>query len=229
MFEVQYNDINNFDLHKILLERGLIVIRNACLEVDDFEELTNKMGKSLVTTKHVLNKARTIQELSNKGLFSNGDVGWHNDWSYGRGNYFGTILHNVKNGHLSPTWFCDTSNAPNDLKNIYKNSIGKYYPPADLHNLCFTEKQLALLKKQKITRPFITNHHITGEEILYCSINTIQENKVDLKPFESWIEENAYMHNWQDNDVLIWDNLKMIHKRVAFEGERLLWRTQFII
>jgi len=34
---------------------------------------------------------------------------------------------------------------------------------------------------------------------------------------------------WEPYDILIWDNLKMNHKRVAFEGERLLWRTQFLI
>ena len=51
----------------------------------------------------------------------------------------------------------------------------------------------------------------------------------NLKPLRDWTEENAYMHEWEDGDLLIWDNLKMNHKRVSFEGERLLWRTQFMI
>ena len=46
---------------------------------------------------------------------------------------------------------------------------------------------------------------------------------------KDYLEENAYKHEWEVGDLLIWDNLKMNHKRVSFEGERLLWRTQFMI
>lgn len=196
---------------------------------EQFETIAHSLGKPLVTDKHVLNEARTVQELSNTGLFSNGDVDWHHDWSYGRGNYFGTILYNVKNAHLSPTWFCDMSKAPRELLEMYKDAVGNYYPPTHLHNQCFTEKQLRLLEKQKVSRPFHIKHYVTNEDILYCSISTLRDNDVDLQPIINWIEENAYKHEWQDNDILIWDNLKMQHKRIAFEGTRLLWRTQFTI
>ena len=199
------------------------------IDLEEFEKIANSLGKPLVTDKHVLNESRTVQELSNTGLFGDGDVDWHHDWSYGRGNYFGTILYNVKNAELSPTWFCDMSKAPDHLKQLYKDAIGRYYPPTHLHNTCFTEKQLRLLEKQKVSRPFVINHHITGEEILYCSVSTIRENDLDLSPIIEWVEENSYKHEWEENDILVWDNLKMIHKRVAFEGERLLWRTQFAI
>ena len=199
------------------------------LELNDFERITESLGKPLVTSKHVLNKKRTVQELSNNGLFGDGDVDWHHDWSYGRGNYFGTILYNVKNAELSPTWFCDMSKVPDSLKYIYKNAVGEYYPPTHLHGQCFTEKQLRILKKQAVTRPYIINHHVTGEEILYCSIGTLQNHDWVLTPLREWIEENAYKHIWEENDILIWDNLKMNHKRESFEGERLLWRTQFLI
>ena len=42
-----------------------------------------------------------------------------------------------------------------------------------LHGQCFTEKQLRILEKQGVERPFIINHHVTGEEILYCSVGTL--------------------------------------------------------
>jgi len=229
MFEIEYKDIDNFNLQEKLLDHGLIVIRNASLQIEDFEKITSSLGKALVTTKHVLNESRTVQELSNVGLFGNGDVNWHHDWSYGRGNYFGTILYNVRNAHLSPTWFCDMSKAPDILKYMYKDAVGEYYPPAHLHGDCFTAQQLRILEKQKVTRPYIIKHHVTNEEILYCSIGTLQNFDWNITPIREWIEENAIKHDWEDNDILIWDNLKMNHKRVAFEGERLLWRTQFII
>lgn len=221
---------NLSDLKDKLLEHGLVKIEcSKSLTIEEFELIATSLGKPLVTDKHVLNTNRTVQELSHNALFGNDDVEWHHDWSYGRGNYFGTILYNVKNAHLSPTWFCDMSKAPNELKLLYKDAVGSYYPPIHLQDKCFTEKQLRILEKQKVKRSFIINHHITNEEILYCSIGSLQNHTIDVTPIKEWIEENSYRNDWADNDILIWDNLKMNHKRIAFEGERLLWRTQFLI
>jgi len=221
---------NLSDLKDKLLEHGLVKIEcSKSLTIEEFELIATSLGKPLVTDKHVLNTNRTVQELSHNALFGNDDVEWHHDWSYGRGNYFGTILYNVKNAHLSPTWFCDMSKAPNELKLLYKDAVGSYYPPIHLQDKCFTEKQLRILEKQKVKRSFIINHHITNEEILYCSIGSLQNNTIDVTPIKEWIEENSYRNDWADNDILIWDNLKMNHKRIAFEGERFLWRTQFLI
>lgn len=222
------DDLNN--LRDKLLEHGIVKIKcSKSLTIEEFELIATSLGKPLVTDKHVLNTNRTVQELSHNALFGNDDVEWHHDWSYGRGNYFGTILYNVKNAHLSPTWFCDMSKAPNELKLLYKDAVGSYYPPIHLQDKCFTEKQLRILEKQKVKRSFIINHHITNEEILYCSIGSLQNNSINVTPIKEWIEENSYRNDWADNDILIWDNLKMNHKRIAFEGERLLWRTQFLI
>jgi alpha-ketoglutarate-dependent taurine dioxygenase len=212
------------------MKNGLVrVCCPAPLKIAEFENIVSTLGKALVTNRHVLNADRTVQELSNDGLFGDGDVDWHHDWSYGRGNYFGTILYNVENAHLSPTWFCDMSKAPTDLKEKYTSVIGKYYPPTHLQDKCFTEKQLKLLTKQRVSRPFVMNHYITGEEILYCSLGTLQEVEVNLGPIREWMEENKYVHVWKENEILLWDNLKMSHKRFSFQGKRLLWRTQFII
>ena len=230
MIELGFNQFLGMDSKELLLGNGLVIVRNANINISDFENISKELGKNLVTSKHVLNKNRTIQELSNNGLFGDGDVEWHHDWSYGRGNYFGTILYNVENAHLSPTWFCDMSKAPDVLKYVYRGGCGTYYPPTHLQDDCFTEKQLALLKKQRVQRDFVINHHVTGEEILYCSFGTIDPgHDWDLRPIKEWVEDNAYKHEWEDGDLLIWDNLKMNHKRVSFEGERLLWRTQFMI
>ena len=205
---------------------------------DTFLDFLDSLGNLVLENDTNINKEqflklqfenRTVQELSNNGLFGEGEVDWHHDWSYGRGNYFGTVLCNVKNAHLSETWFCDMSKAPTELKNLYKNSVGRYYPPQHLHDTCFTEKQLRILEKQKVERPFIIKHHVTGEEILYCSIGTIQDTEEDLDPIRDWVEENCIKYEWEPHDILLWDNLKMMHKRFAFEGTRFLWRTQFLI
>ena len=164
METVNYGELaSGYDLKTSLMKNGLV--RVCCpvpLKINEFENIVSTLGKSLVTDRHVLNDNRTVQELSNDGLFGDGDVDWHHDWSYGRGNYFGTILYNVKNAHLSPTWFCDMSKAPQQLKEKYESVIGKYYPPVHLQDKCFTDRQLKLLEKQRVSRPFVINHYITG-------------------------------------------------------------------
>ena len=42
-------------------------------------------------------------------------------------------------------------------------------------------------------------------------------------------EKYSYTHNWDDGDVLVWDNWTGLHKRPAFAGmpDRLLHRMQF--
>ena len=85
-------EYSSVDLRDLLLKFGLVKVRmNRQLTIDEFEDIASRLGKPLVTDKHVLNDNRTVQELSNNGLFGDGDVDWHHDWSYGRGNYLSLI------------------------------------------------------------------------------------------------------------------------------------------
>jgi len=242
MLEIEYKDYHKFNLKEEVLSNGIVCIRNAELTMPEFEKIAESLGKLLKTNKHAINEKRNIQELSNNELLRDGDVDWHNDWSYGRGNYFGTMLYNVKNAHLSPTWFVDTSKVPYWLKLHYIDCTGYYWLPQKNNevyafgtdseiNKCFTDKQLKILEKYVQKRSFVMDHFKTNEELLYCSLGTIQkmDNEKELDTFRDYCENNNYKHEWQEGDILLWDNLKMIHKRVAFEGDRILWRTQFSI
>lgn len=242
MFEIEYADIKNNNLNDLVLEHGLVIVRNAELQMQDFENIANGLGRLLKTHLHAINENRNIQELSNNELLRDGDVDWHNDWSYGRGNFYGTMLYNVKNAHLSETWFVDTSKVPEWLKDEYKDCVGYYWLPqfdgevqafntdSEIRK-CFTEKQLKILEKYVQQRPFVQNHFKTGEELLYCSLGTLQkmDNEREVDTFRKYCDENNYKHQWKEGDILLWDNLKMIHKRFAFAGDRMLWRTQFTI
>lgn len=222
------------DIRGILNEHGLIHIKGMYgLSMRGyraiFRIMQKNLGKPLVTDRHVLDEDRIIQDISDEGLFSRNDVAWHNDWSYGRGNYFGTMLYAVENAAASPTWFTDMAQAPEHLKDAYRGCEGAYYPPQNLQDACFTDRQLKLLEKQKVKRPFVFTHEGSGLETLYCSPGTIQDSDIDLEPIIEWAEENAYKHEWVDGDILIWDNLRMMHRREAFEGNRKLWRIQFTL
>jgi taurine dioxygenase len=232
MIEIDYAEFKQEpDLIDFLMDHGLIVVRDVDLDMESFKDIIPRLGKPLTTNKHVLDDDRVVQELSENGLFGNSEVEWHNDWSYGRGNYYGTMLYNVEGGDLAETWFSDMTQTPKALSYMYNNKVGEYYPPQNLHDACFTEKQLRVLEKQKVTRPCVFDHPLSGNEVLYVSPGTQQNPEVDTMPAKLWanIPMNHYAHKWKPGDLLIWDNVRMMHKRFAFQGHRMLWRTQFWI
>jgi len=230
-YTIKYEDIDSVNLKKDLLTHGLLYItcKNA-VSIDEYKNLTSKLGKALIAKKHTLDEDRHIQYVSDKGLFSNTDVDWHNDWSYGAGNYFGTMLYNHKNGHLSTTDFVDMRDAYEryENKDYLRHTTGEYFPPQNLHESCFTPRMLKILEKAKVARQFAHVHHATGDTVMYFSPGTLQTD-IDVSDLIAHCEEKIYEHHWQDNDILIYDNIRYMHRRHAFEGERELWRTQFWI
>tara|TARA_Y100001963_G_C6782477_1_gene450749 strand:- start:418 stop:1131 length:714 start_codon:yes stop_codon:yes gene_type:complete len=226
---------SGFDnLKELYREYGLVHIKcDKPLSLEEFKNLGEGLGKPLKIDKHSADDG-FVQRVATDGLFEDKNVDWHNDWSYGKGEYYATILYNVKNGDLSPTWFCDMANAPEELKEKYKTFTGEYHPPGYLHNGCFSERQLRALRRLKVTRPFVFEYN--GRSVLYCSLATITEvknsletsdlNSLDFEDIREYVNEDNYKHDWEPNDILIWDNLRMQHKREEFKGDRELWRIQ---
>jgi alpha-ketoglutarate-dependent taurine dioxygenase len=224
-------DFGNFDIsnaRNIIVENGLVILRNSNFSIEQYEVFVSQIGKPLVTERHVLNAMKTVQEVSNNGLFGDTDVHWHNDWSYGRGDYFGTALYNVCNADLSDTWFQDMSKLPKDYYQNFTDKKGYYLPPQQF-SYCFTDRQHHMILKQRICRDFVFDHPVTGEPVLYCSPGTLQQPHPDISSVISYSDTHAYIHKWKPRDLLLWDNLKMMHKRQSFVGQRLLWRIQFIL
>ena len=228
---LQKNKLEKINIHDLLLSHGLVHLTNdKDLEINDFKKITSKLGKLLNGKLHFLDDEQTVQEVSGNALFGKDEVEWHNDYSFGPGNYWGTILYNKKNGHLSDTDFVDMQKAYNSYqdKSYLHDVEGTYYPPFKFHDICVTEKQLKLLNRVKVSRKFAHRHHITGDYVIYCSPGTLQE-KIDITEIVKHCEKNIYNHKWKPNDILIWDNIRMMHRRHSFEGSRILWRSQFWI
>lgn len=223
---INYNVASPDWILEELHDNGVVCLEGADLSIKDFQQLTESLGKPLITENHILDDKRFVQELSETALFGDGDVEWHNDWSYGRGNYFGTMLYNVEGGELANTVFFDMSEFPQEFYEQYDGKVGDYFPPKKYYEV-FTEKQMKLLERIRVKRDFVFNRH--GKKVLYSSPVTLQEPHPDITPIIEYADQHCVSHQWKPGQILIWDNLRVMHKRGAFKGHRLMWRSQFFL
>ena len=90
-----------------------------------------------------------------------------------------------------------------------------------------------------VLHPAVRRHPVTGEEALFVSpyfCNRLEgggssdatEAAMLLEQANDALRqpEHHYAHRWSVGDLVIWDNRTTVHGRQAFEGERVLWRTQ---
>jgi taurine dioxygenase len=94
-------------------------------------------------------------------------------------------------------------------------------------------------RRPPVVHPLFLTHPITGRTVLYCNpgyamrINELPEAESDRMLdflFEHQLQPRfRYMHEWNENDLLIWDHLGTIHRAIADYGPdeiRLMRRCQ---
>ncbi len=231
------NSATDPDLETIktqFLETGFVHLARATPALpEDLISLAEAFGDLLFTERHTA-EHKAVQIISEEALFARDEVPWHNDWSYGAGNFVGTILYNHRNAEIAPTYFVDMATACAALSGEemerLRSIVGHYFPPENLQSTCFTPRQLRVLNRARASRPFVFDHPASGQPVLYFSPGTLQDitdGEADIAALITHCEQFTRPHCWQPNDVLIYDNLRLMHRRPAFQGSRTLWRIQF--
>jgi len=88
-----------------------------------------------------------------------------------------------------------------------------------------------------VTLPCVQTHPMTGEECLYLPFTP--DGLLDQSNGENWISNDGiwdklvsagftYQHQYEAGDVLLWDNLQVMHRSMGGYGDnpRLLYRAQ---
>lgn len=196
--------------------------------------LASSFGPLLEGERCTRNDHPAIQVVSETGLFGDQDLPWHNDFSYGEGDFYGTLLSNRKNGEAAMTSFVDMAEAcaalPTKEQNRLRSLIGHYYLPAAMMSDFYSDRQERSIKRVRSARPLVFEHPATGKTILYFSPGTLRRVRggdVDVEALIQHCERFAWDHHWQPNDILVYDNFRVMHRRPPFVGERELWRIQF--
>jgi taurine dioxygenase len=94
-------------------------------------------------------------------------------------------------------------------------------------------------RRPPVVHPLFLTHPIPGRKVLYCNegyavrINELQESESEAMLnylFRHQLEMRfRYTHDWNENDLLIWDHLGTIHRAIADYGPdeiRLMRRCQ---
>ena len=78
----------------------------------------------------------------------------------------------------------------------------------------------------------IHTHPFINKEVLFLSNEAHNIFEIDA-PCKLWdlinysVKHTLYEHDWQDGDMLLWDNVQVMHRAAGpFEGRRLLFRVQ---
>jgi taurine dioxygenase len=174
-----------------------------------------------------------------------GDAGqdWHTDMSFSRTIAFVNVLYALqvprRDGRpLGNTEFCDMAAAYDDLPPDLQARLQTLTATHDFEKFWemmrtragdgttrapLTESQRA--KKPPVSQPMVLTHPLSNRKILYA--NPGYATKIDGLPAE---ESNALLnflfthqtqkkyrhaHAWNEQDVLLWDNLRTIHNAVA--------------
>jgi alpha-ketoglutarate-dependent taurine dioxygenase len=92
--------------------------------------------------------------------------------------------------------------------------------------------------EEGVLHPAVRRHPATGEEALFVSPYFTSRLEGDAEPVDEAaallelansalrLPVHQYVHRWSEGDLVAWDNRSTVHGRQAFEGERVLWRTQ---
>jgi taurine dioxygenase len=181
--------------------------------------------------------------------------GWHTDMSYSRMIAFANVLYGIKiprrDGRaLGATQFANMQAAYADLPADVKRTLeGKTV----LHDF---EKFWEMMRREKaskrppltdaqrkakppVSHPIFLKHPLTGNRVLYANPGyAVRINELPQKESDEMLEflfrhqlqpKYIYTSQWEEGDVLVWEDIGTIHSAVADYGpheHRLVKRCQ---
>lgn len=203
--------------------------------------------KAKIKNRYVTQLSNIIENGKPIGGLGNDEAAWHSDMTYVEAPPPASILLGIEiPASGGDTHFADQAAAlaalPVDLRNRVKglkikhnaahSSIGKLRPGFD----AFEDPRDA----PGAIHPIILNHAETGHEVLYLGRREwAYVPGLSLKESETLLDElwtyaalpaNTWRQVWQPNDVIIWDNRRVLHRRDGFDNasRRLMKRCQVL-
>ena len=219
----------NLDIKDQFFEDGFVVVDDG-----DLVEIAGLFVRTLKVDKHSHPDNNIVQIVSNNEMFGTEEVPWHNDFSHSRGKYDGSGMKCIINEPDLATMFVDTQKIVEKLNQKEISELEQttaWYSRPDQYESCFNERQNEAIDKLSMKRPLIFEHPINNKKVLYFSPATMMgvDKPFDLPYYMSMCESFAFSHKWKPNQVVLWDNLRYMHRRDSYKdtGYREMHRVQF--
>ncbi|WP_294540973.1 TauD/TfdA family dioxygenase [uncultured Rhodoblastus sp.] len=184
--------------------------------------------------------SNVIEDGAPIGGLGAGELAWHSDMTYVENPPVGCILHawETPDG-AGRTFFANLRGALASLSPDEREALqGLSLTHDDLYTSAGTPRYAAPEKRSAQTHPLLARHPSWGEEILLvgrrrgAQVIGLGAEKGEALLDRIWdlasAENNVLTHVWRPGDVVIWDNLLVLHKREAFDDSqrRILHRAQ---
>jgi taurine dioxygenase len=241
------------ELRRVWLRNKVAVLRGQVLSDDALVDFTRRMGPLFSHVRdqyhapdrpEIMYVSNLKEDGRNLGSLGDGELRWHTDQSYTPRPVFGTLLYGVEiPDDGGATWFCDLAAAygamPAELRAEVEGETACYsgMKPESARRMKMRPDQIARIPDQR--HPLVRTHPYCDRNSLYISPNHIvqigdrdhDQTEAMLERLVAWADrpDFTYRHQWRVNDVVLWDNASVMHRREAFPGEqrRFLKRTGF--
>eukprot|EP00931_Biecheleriopsis_adriatica_P013635 TRINITY_DN115084_c0_g1_i1.p1 TRINITY_DN115084_c0_g1~~TRINITY_DN115084_c0_g1_i1.p1 ORF type:complete len:379 (+),score=86.28 TRINITY_DN115084_c0_g1_i1:29-1165(+) len=236
------------ELRAALWRHGLLVFRSQDLRSEDVVRLAGLFAKPEAATGQ--ESVVALYRVRDRDRTPRGQDFWHSDNSYCDPPGGPTVLYalQVPQGtdgkSLGDTLFADAAAAADALPQRLRSAVlGREARHNVAHNSGvplpeFTSGEW--LEAPDALHPVLRRHPLTGREVLF--VNPAYVRAVEGLPQEASADvlqrlhqhcqqpEFCYAHNWQADDLVVWDNDRLLHKATTLDlpsgVERLMWRVQ---
>lgn len=183
--------------------------------------------------------SNVIEQGAAIGGLGHGELAWHSDMTFAPNPPVGCILHAWEAPAGSgKTHFASLRNALAGLPEAERARLKILRAAHDEKITSAGTLRHGVGDRAPKTHPLIMRHPSWGDEVLLLGrrrngrVANLPEAESEalLDALWAWATrpENAFAHDWRPGDVVIWDNLHVLHRRDAFDGaaRRVLHRAQ---
>ena len=241
-------------LKTIISSYGVVVFRNQSLKPRDFSNFARQLGtvhSSPVVPVPFANypEIKILSNVKKNGKYighNNAGHYWHTDRIYLERVIKTSILYGLKCPSTGgDTLFSDTQSAYTDLPfKLRKDIDGKF----QIHDFSLAYSRLYQKKDSKtmkqinvkpaVRHPLVVTNPDTMMKSVYMSlVSTEKIESLDkalsikiLEQIEKFCTQDRYVyrHKWEKGDVVVWNNLRSMHKATQFDPfqDRILYKIE---
>jgi len=242
--EIEYETFN--ELKKKLFAYKVVVIKNQNLtdtQLLNFAKLfgpvfdankTKVLGSEDGKTSKVVVVGNNAPEF-NKSFLGHQEVLPHSDHQWVEEPSSISMLYAIDvDGQSAPTTWTDSTAVYRELPDELKAKIiakeittfNPFYRPFGEVFAKYVNRNKNLPPGEQNSHPLVRTHPETGEKILYMhrayemefKDTSFEEGRQLWKILNEFIDNtpSVYQHNWENGDLVIWDNRATLHYRPAF-------------